>query len=200
MGFFQKLAGLFNGKSKGDDGNPRPPIDKRAAYITAIEAERGQKESFFRMSPYSPLDADARATFPGLKHYPVDPALRFTLPLEKVAQEEIIIQTNTGDEQPFYRVGTVTFTVNGESATLTVYRGAENAELFIPFKDATNGSETYGAGRYLEPVALSDGTILLDFNVAYNPYCAYSENYSCPLPPAENWLTIPIRAGEMAFK
>ena len=69
----------------------------------------------------------------------------------------------------------------------------------MPFVDATSGGETYGAGRYLELEALEDGTFLADFNLAYNPYCAYSEDYSCPVPPAENRIAVPVRAGEMQY-
>ena len=203
MSLLKKLTNIFGGGKESVSPPPRrepTPEEREATYIAAIEAERAQKESFFKLSPYSPIEPEARLNFPGLKHYPVNPALRFTLPLDAVEREEIIIQTNTGDEQPFYQLGTVTFEIDGESATLAVYQGVENAELFIPFKDATNGTETYGAGRYLEPVALAGGQIDVDFNLAYNPYCAYSENYVCPLPPSENWLKVPIRAGEMAFK
>ncbi len=202
MSLLKKISKMFGGeKESAPPARPEPtPEEREATYIAAVEAERTQKESFFKLSPYSPIEPESRLNFPGLKHYPVNPALRFTLPLDTVEREEIIIQTNTGDEQPFYRLGTVTFEIDGQSATLAVYQGVENAELFIPFKDATNGTETYGAGRYLEPTALSGGQIVVDFNLAYNPYCAYSENYVCPLPPMENWLKVPIRAGEMAFK
>ena len=70
----------------------------------------------------------------------------------------------------------------------------------MPFVDATSGTETYGAGRYLELEALEDGTFLADFNLAYNPYCAYSEDYSCPIPPAENRISVPVRAGEKQYQ
>jgi uncharacterized protein (DUF1684 family) len=81
---------------------------------------------------------------------------------------------------------------------LTLYRGTDG-DLFLPLRDATSGDETYGAGRYLEPLMLDDGRVLVDFNYLYNPYCAYNDAWSCPLPPRENWLTVPIRAGEKAF-
>ena len=109
------------------------------------------------------------------------------------------MQTSTGDEQSYYRLGTVEFEVEGQPARLAVYKSAQHDELFLPFRDATSGKETYGAGRYLEPVESSDGKLLVDFNLAYNPYCAYSEHYSCPLPPLENWLKVPIRAGEKGY-
>ena len=89
--------------------------------------------------------------------------------------------------------------LEGEPAALAVYRSPHHDELFLPFRDATSGRETYGAGRYLEPAKLAGGRLLVDFNLAYNPYCAYSEEYSCPLPPFENHLKVAIRAGEKAY-
>ena len=99
------------------------------------------------------------------------------------------------------RAGLVRFDVDGESAQATLFSDDDDPGLFLPFRDATSGRETYGAGRYLDvqpPDA--DGDVVIDFNLAYNPYCAYSEGFSCPLPPAENRLDVPIRAGEMTFE
>ncbi len=211
MGLLNSIKRFFGIKPKPKAGSgsrkiskPKPPMteaEKTAAYISAIEAQREEKVSFFRLSPYSPIEPEARRDFDALKYYDVDPAFKFVLPLNAVTEKEsIVIQTNTGDEQDFYRLGTVDFEIAGEKASLAVYQGVENPQLFIPFKDTSNGTETYGAGRYLEPMALANGDIELDFNLAFNPYCAYSENYVCPLPPSENWLTVSIRAGEKAYK
>lgn len=168
-------------------------------YIDTIEANRAEKDRFFRTSPYSPLED--RINFSGLDYYPPNPDYRFSLPLQAAEQpEELTLQTNIGDEQPFVRLGTVEFEIEGQPAQLAVYQSAHQDDLFLPFRDATSGRETYGAGRYLEPVELAGGKLLVDFNLAYNPFCAYSSNYSCPLPPFENHLAIPIRAGEKAFK
>jgi len=169
-------------------------------YIDTIESERVEKDRFFRTHHYSPIED--RSNFTGLNYYPPDPTLRFELPLHEADQvEELTIQTSTGDEQTYYRIGTVEFEIEGKPATLAVYKSAHHDELFLPFRDATSGQETYGAGRYLEPEELDDGRLLVDFNLAYNPYCAYSAQYSCPLPPLENWLTrVAIRAGEKAYK
>jgi uncharacterized protein (DUF1684 family) len=158
-----------------------------------------EKERFFRTSAYSPIED--RAGFAGLEHYPVNPAYRYSLRLIGADEpEQLTIQTNTGEERPFLRLGTVEFEVDGQSATLAIYRGEEHGDLFVPFRDATSGSETYGAGRYLEPEEDARGNIVLDFNLAYNPFCAYSPHYSCPLPPFENHLSVPVRAGEKAFQ
>ncbi len=164
-------------------------------YSLALEAQRAEKDYYFRRDPYSPIDD--RVNFNGLVYYPPDPALRLTLPLQRVEPEALTFQTSTGDERIYLKMGVVEFEVEGQPVHLAIYQAEEHDELFLPFRDATSGQETYGAGRYLEPELLANGQILLDFNLAYNPYCAYSEAYSCPLPPLENWLTtVAIRAGE----
>jgi uncharacterized protein len=98
----------------------------------------------------------------------------------------------------YERLGWVKLQVDGSDCQLALFAPEGDLEpeaAFVPFRDATSGSETYGSGRYLE-AELRDDTVTLDFNLAYNPYCAYGDGWSCPLPPRENWLTVPIRAGE----
>jgi uncharacterized protein (DUF1684 family) len=108
------------------------------------------------------------------------------------------MQTSTGDVSEYERYGRFRFVRDGQQAALTIYRNALG--YFLPFADSLAGGETYGAGRYLEPEELPDGRFHVDFNLAYNPYCAYNENWSCPITPAENRLKIPIRAGEKVFE
>ncbi len=110
------------------------------------------------------------------------------------------MQTSTGSVQEYMRWGKISFPVDGQAAELTVFKDPEHGDYFLPFADATSGKETYGAGRYLEVHTQDDGRVLVDFNYAYNPYCAYNERWSCPLTPFENRLTVPIRAGEKNFK
>ena len=95
------------------------------------------------------------------------------------------------------RAGTLRFSLGGRELQLAAYD--QGHELFIPFRDATSGTDSYGAGRYVEAHPLGQKRYAIDFNSAYNPYCAYNENWSCPLPPRENWLDVPIRAGEKTF-
>jgi uncharacterized protein (DUF1684 family) len=166
-----------------------------ARYAAALTEQREDKDYQFRNDPYSPIPWEQRTSFTGLLYYPPDVALRFTLPLDREESEPIQFQTSTGDMRHYDRIGTVAFTVDGVDTSLALYEG-EPGEFFLPFRDATSGTETYGAGRYLEPIEIEKGTFLIDFNLAYNPYCAYSEEFSCPLPPIENWLKVPIRAGE----
>lgn len=157
------------------------------------------KDRYLRMDPHSPIAN--RMDFAGLEYYPPDPAYRYALPLQPAEEQtQLILQTSTGDEQPYLRLGTITFEVEGQPATLAVYQSLDHPGLFLPFRDATSGTETYGAGRYLEPHDLGGGDLLVDFNLAYNPFCAYSDAYSCPLPPFENTVRFPIRAGEKAYK
>ena len=90
----------------------------------------------------------------------------------------------------------IAFEVDAERAELTIFKDLDGDELFLPFADATSGKETYPSGRYLEVHELPDGRVVADFNYAYNPYCAYNEQWTCPIPPAENRLPVAIRAGE----
>jgi uncharacterized protein len=161
---------------------------------------RKSKDLFFKENYQSPLDNQEKKTFSGLKYYPENPALRFDLPLEKFPQpEQITMPTSTGDEQDYYHIGQIHFTVQNQAATLQVYVAVDGGEYFIPFVDATAPAETYGSGRYLEPEDLGDGRLQVDFNLAYNPYCAYNDRWSCPIPPRQNRISVRIEAGEMKF-
>jgi uncharacterized protein len=169
--------------------------------VTELEEFRGAKDEFFRDDLRSPLTMEQRKAFPGLSYFPESEELRIEadLDLDVDRNEEIVMQTTTGETQSYRRAGKVRLTIDGESAELTLYESPDQDDLFVPFRDATSGRETYGAGRYLEVERPHDGRVLLDFNLAYNPYFAYNPEYSCPLPPGENWLSVPIQAGERAF-
>jgi uncharacterized protein len=163
---------------------------------------RQQKDAFFR-SAQSPLSASEKADFQGLAYFPENAALRFSVPLERdPARDAVLMATSTGSERVYERLGWVMLNVDGAPVRLALYaaEGDEQPEeAFVPFRDATNDIETYGSGRYLE-VEMGGETVTLDFNLAYNPYCAYADHWSCPIPPKENWLGVPIRAGELVFK
>jgi len=160
---------------------------------------RKAKDDFFRSDPQSPLTREQRSTFKGLRYFPEDPALDLKVNLEAFPdRKRVNIMTNTGDAQSYIRLGRFDFTIGGETASLTVY--ANEHGYFLPFADSQAGKETYGAGRYLEPEELPDRRLKVDFNLAYNPYCAYNENWSCPITPPENRVMVPIRAGEMTYE
>lgn len=166
-----------------------------------IEELRARKDEWFRTSPESPLSEEQKAAFQGLRYYPPNPDLMFVVEPELFDEQEMVeLSTSTGDPAVFLRWATLRFEVDGQPQQLTLYWDEPvEGQLFVPFTDAAAGTETYGAGRYLEPQPLEDGKMLLDFNYAYNPYCAYNDGWTCPLTPPENRLRIPIRAGEMVF-
>lgn len=201
MSLFETVKKVFAGSKQSASENSSPAAKSAASpeetYVAALEAERAEKDMYFRRDLYGPIED--RQNFTGLNYYPPDPAFRFTLPLQPVEPAPLTFQTSTGDERVYQRIGTVEFEVEGQPARLAIYKSEDDDELFLPFRDATSGQETYGAGRYLEPARLASGEIVVDFNLAYNPYCAYSEAFSCPLPPVENWLKVPIRAGEKIY-
>jgi uncharacterized protein len=159
---------------------------------------RAEKDAFFREDPQSPLTPEQRLSFAGLHYFPENPALDLMADLEEFPEKTTVrMQTTTGDVQVYQRFGRFRLTVAGVEGWLTVYRAEYG--LFLPFVDSQAGVETYGAGRYLEPELLPDGKLHVDFNLAYNPYCAYNEQWSCPITPAENHLKLPIQAGERVF-
>ncbi|MFN8506339.1 MAG: DUF1684 domain-containing protein [Dehalococcoidia bacterium] len=165
-----------------------------------LDAFRARKDAFFASSPESPLLPAQRPGFTGLRYYPENPALVFDLNVEPSdAPEMVELQTSDGETATYFRWGRIAFTVEGQLAALTLFATPGGDELFLPFADAGRGTETYGAGRYVDVEPYPDGRIHLDFNYAYNPYCAYNDAWSCPIPPRENVLAVHIRAGERSF-
>ncbi len=163
--------------------------------IDGLLEHRKAKDEFFATSHHAPLDHHKQQNFNGLAYFDPNPEMVFNLPVDPAGGEDIKIHTSDGQERTYRRDALVSFEVGGETVTLTMYTTGQPG-FFIPFRDGTSGKASYGAGRYLDIEANGDGTVTLDFNLAYNPYCAYSDSYSCPMPPHENWLTIPIEAGE----
>ena len=159
---------------------------------------RKEKDEFFGHHPQSPLTPEQRRGFIGLRYFEEDDALRLEVKVEPLRdQQPMVMQTSTGGVQEYVRYGRFKFDVDGQPAELTIYQN--DGGYFLPFVDSLAGKETYPAGRYLEPEALPGDRFLVDFNMAYNPYCAYNEMWSCPITPAENRLKVPIRAGEKLF-
>jgi uncharacterized protein len=170
-----------------------------------ILVERTTRDAAFRSDPNSPILAQDRSKFQGLAYFPINPALRFSVRLNRYSRpERIKLGTNTGEIRSGLRYGYFEFQVEAQSCRLQVYRLEEVPEsggsgLFVPFRDATSGKESYAAGRYIDLVENTSGIYSLDFNRAYNPFCAYNSEFSCPIPPTENTLLIPIRAGEQKY-
>jgi uncharacterized protein (DUF1684 family) len=163
---------------------------------------REEKDEFFRAGDDSPLPHSERERFQGLKYFDPDPAFRFETRLRRYeGTNSVIMATSKGTRQLFNRVGYFEVTMRDSPVRLQAYQSAERMDLnlFVPLRDTTSGRETYGSGRYIDLEVEHNDEYALDFNYAYNPYCAYSEAYVCPLPPRENWVTAEIRAGEKKY-
>jgi uncharacterized protein (DUF1684 family) len=176
----------------------------QTTYINQIKKERDEKDKFMRTSNESPF-ADNVESFTGLKYYPPDLKWKVTASLIPIENKKpVVLTTNDGKEERYMEYAHAQFDFSGFRNRLLILEviamGPSRGKLFLAFGDATSADETYGAGRYLDVVkAPGANTITLDFNKAYNPYCAYTEKFSCPLPPSENLLTIPIQAGEKSY-
>jgi uncharacterized protein (DUF1684 family) len=172
-----------------------------------LEREREEKNRFFILDPRSPIPREERSSLvgKGLSYFPLDQNLCFELTLnEHKEKKKIIVGTSRDGEREFIRWGEFRFEANGKHCVLQAYRSNRpEKNLWVPFRDETSGKETYGAGRYLdlepEKQHTAEGKWILDFNRAYNPWCAYSEAYTCPFIPSENQLQVLIRAGEKTY-
>jgi uncharacterized protein (DUF1684 family) len=168
-------------------------------YAARIAAERERKDRMFREavggdSPIKPGEVDK---YVPLAYFPIDESYAVPAELEPApVREKITMPTSTGQLRTVERVGTLKFNLKGQPLKLTAFLEDGSRTLFVPFSDLTSGTETYQAGRYMNLDPSPSGIYIVDFNVAYNPYCYYNEAYDCPLPPAENRLPVPIRAGE----
>jgi hypothetical protein len=179
----------------------------------ALEEFRKGRDRLFKSHPQSPIEPEERASFTGLRYFPGDPVYRVNARMQAGDGSELLIDTGGEDGAVRYRrAGELLFRLAGEPCRLTVLSLVQYAGgLFVPFKDATAPRETYGAGRYLFDTAKNtDGLVLeitpgsaevvIDFNYAYNASCAYSPRWACPLAPPENFLRLPVRAGELSYK
>ncbi len=165
-------------------------------YRQQVDAKRKEKNEFFRTNADSPF-TDKKA-FKGLSYFAPDPAYRVEARLEPFADksQKLTVKMSDGSEETYGKFAHMVFSLNGEACRLLVVKLDDTYSIL--FRDATSGKETYGGGRYLEldPATLTDNHAIVDFNTAYNPYCAYNPTYACPLPPAENTLSTAVKAGE----
>lgn len=176
-----------------------PPPDE-SGWLDQLLEDRALKDQFFREAGDSPIPVERRGALLPINYYPPDPTYRVPAALEVSPEEEIFeIPYSTGEIFPMQRVGVLKFALNGQPMQLAALAEApvRSVEaLFIMFKDDTNDTETYGGGRYIELPRTATGHYELDFNRAFNPNCYYDESWECPVPPRENWLPVPIPAGE----
>ena len=177
--------------------------------LRSLAAWREARDRLFREHPQSPVPAEERATFGGLRWFPADPTCRVAAVLTPADGAPVDIDTGGDDGVVHYRrAGVLRFRLHDRDLALTVLAlVGYGSGLFVPFRDATSGSETYGGGRYLvDTVKGTDGgclevtvgstAVTIDFNYAYHPSCVYSPRWACPLAPPENRLPLPVRAGE----
>jgi uncharacterized protein (DUF1684 family) len=188
------LASLVSACSSG----PGAPA---ADFVQKEIARREARDRQFREDK-DPIPADKRNVLLPLRYYPPDPDYTVAAALRLGKERPVVpMPTSTGTIRRYQRVGVLEFTFKGESLSLGAFveEGAREVDgLFVPFVDGTSGKETYPAGRYLDIPPTTTGFYEIDFNKAYNPYCAYNATYECPYPPASNRLKVEIRAGEKA--
>jgi hypothetical protein len=167
---------------------------------------RKERDTFFKTHQRSPLSSKEKRNFKGLKYYPFDPKYVFLGQIERYIfhinnpQYYATFLTNKGINKRYIRYGKFHFKLNGKEYTIEIYKSILSDNLFILFKDKTNGKESYEGGRYIDAEILPGYKMVLDFNMAYYPSCAYNDSFICVLPPKENTLEIEIRAGEKNLK
>jgi uncharacterized protein (DUF1684 family) len=180
-------------------------LRRRPCGAETLQWFREQKDVLFREHPQSPIPRDQRASFGGLAYWPYDPDARVYAHFAEAPDEPPGKTYNAGEEIAFRRIGQLAFELHGQQLSLAAFWIVGYAGgLFVPFKDSTNGHETYGAGRYvLDTIKSADlgsdagtNSVILDFNYAYHPSCAYDPIWVCPLAPRDSRLDIPIHAGE----
>ncbi|HLF06435.1 MAG TPA: DUF1684 domain-containing protein [Thermoplasmata archaeon] len=175
-----------------------------------MQASRLRKDAWLAEAHDSPLPHDIRHGFKGLPYFDYDPDFRVPAVLAPFSSPKMIrMTTSKGVEKDYVEYGRFEFTLSGEKLSLSVFKKVtaagehhhqhEREALFVPFRDATSGKVSYGAARYIDVEEIGGTAYDLDFNLAYNPYCAYSPDYVCPFPPRENWLPVAVRAGEKDF-
>ena len=190
------------GKAKPDSSGVKDGSETDM-YTLEVTKDRKQKDLSLLKSPNTPILDSHKEVFLGLDYYPPDKAWAFQSILQRLdAPEEVTIETSKDRPRTMLYIGDFPFRVNGSTYRLRAYAPKDTAGgnyWFIPFMDATNGKETYSGGRFIDIEDTSSDTTFIDFNYAYNPYCAYNHGYDCPIPPEENRLNIEILAGEKNY-
>jgi uncharacterized protein (DUF1684 family) len=166
---------------------------------------RKERDAFFKNHERSPLIPKEKRNFKGLKYYPFNPQYVFSGQIERYIfninnpKYYATFLTNKGTNKRYLRYGKFHFKLDGKENTIEIYKSILSDSLFVPFKDKTNGKESYEGGRYIDAEILSGHKMVLDFNMAYHPSCAYNDKVVCVIPPKENMLDVEIRAGEKKY-
>ncbi|GAB3801504.1 DUF1684 domain-containing protein [Spirosoma humi] len=186
---------FFDGGNMTSAGGLEATV-KPETYRQLLTEKRAEKDQFMRTSGESPIRD--KSAFNGLSYFSPDPAYRVVARLEPFADktQKLVVHMSDGSEEVYEKFAHAVFSLNGEAHRLLIVKLANTYSIL--FRDETSGKDTYGGGRYIEldPAQMSDSQAIIDFNTAYNPYCAYAPTYACPLPPAENKLPIAVKAGE----
>ena len=179
-----------------------PSAPDESGYATRLAQARAEKDRGFAEDPDSPIPAEKRAKILPLRYYPIDASFSVPAALQLSRDRPVFdMPTSTGTMRKMQRVGVLAFTLKGQPMTLEAFveNGTQQiTSLFVPFADLTTGTETYSSGRYLDLKPTSTGFYTIDFNLAYNPTCAYNPTWECPYPPAANRLKTAVLAGEKA--
>ena len=166
--------------------------------LDALTAHRHDHDRFLAEHYASPLPEEYQDGFGGLDYFPPDPAWRVRGRFVAAADERVAIRSTAGSVSDYTVAGTVTLEIGGTECRWVVLDDGDGGR-FLPFRDATAGTSTYAGGRYVEVEVAADGSAVIDFNRAANPYCVYDEEFACPLPPPQNVTSIPIAAGEKVW-
>jgi hypothetical protein len=172
-------------------------------YTERLEQERKDKNGYM-LSSNSPLIEEDKQNFTGLNYYPIDEEFKVTARIEKTNNKQpIFIESTTGEQLKYIPFATASFELKGQQHSVMLYQDWEEKDpnkLSLMFADETSAVETYGGGRYLDVMYRNTNSVIIDFNNAYNPFCHFNAEYSCPIPPRQNVLNIPIEAGEKIYK
>ncbi len=203
------IAGLLllsayscNGPAKQTGGKSLSTLEMQKQVQDAMNFQQSLNREF-RNPETTPLTEEGLENFEGLEFFPLNQELMFKMKIRRTPQAKPFMMQRTKDEVKYVKYGEVTFNYGEKTHRLSLYQNSDLIDrnpdyenhLFLPFTDLTNGEETYGGGRYLD-LEIPDGEeIIIDFNMAYNPYCAYNKKYSCPIPPKENHLDMRVEAG-----
>jgi len=176
--------------------------------LTDVKTHQEEQNTQFRTKGKSPLTEADRKHFKGLDFFDIDLSYRVTATFTRTPNEEFFAAgTSSGKTKFLIKYGVLNFSINGKDLTLAVYQSQQlltnpiyKDYLFLPFNDLSNGDTTYSGGRFIDLTIPKDDTVIVDFNKAYNPYCAYSDGWNCTIPPIENNLEIEIIAGVKKYK
>jgi len=177
--------------------------NKKDSVLKTIQSEQADMIRFYLDSASTPLSKEERKSFNGIHHFPINLKYRVTATLKKFnLQDTVIFPTSSGKNKRYVKYAEATFKLNGKNHCLTLYKMADTkrpelaSHIFLPFTDLTSNNETYGGGRYIDLETTDNDSLIIDFNLCYHPYCAYSHNgWSCPIPPKENFVNTKIKAG-----